>query len=61
VQAFSCHDVRRTFITHLLSSGADLATVQKMAGHRQVTTTTLYDMRGEEAQVKAAEMIQLPI
>jgi len=61
VKPFSCHDCRRSFITHLLDSGAGLATVQKMAGHRQVTTTVLYDRRGEEAQVRAAALIQLPV
>jgi len=60
VSEFSCHDLRRSFITHLLDAGADFAVVQKMAGHKQVSTTLLYDKRGEEAQVKAEMLLGVP-
>src|SRR5579884_3114674 len=58
VRPFSCHDLRRSFITHLLEAGVDIALVQRIAGHRQVSTTVLYDLRGEEAKVKAMELLR---
>ena len=44
-RGYSAHSMRATFITTALENGASLEDVQKAAGHRDPSTTKLYDRR----------------
>ncbi len=53
----SPHDLRRTFITRLLSQNVDINTVRQMAGHASISTTTIYDKRDHEFMQQAAAIL----
>ena len=53
-RGYSAHSMRATFITTALENGAQLEDVEKAAGHRDPSTTKLYDRRGYNPEKAAS-------
>lgn len=60
VTSLTPHDFRRTFISELLESGADLSIGSAIASHVDPRTTKRYDRRGEAAQKRAVDQLDVP-
>ena len=59
VSSFTPHDLRRTFATRLLESGADINTVRQAMGHASIITTQRYDKRDEHRVEEATRKVPL--
>ena len=53
----SCHDLRRSFVSHALAGGAPIADVARVAGHADPRTTAGYDRRADDALVGVADAL----
>lgn len=53
------HDLRRTFATRLIDKNVDIVTVKNLMGHANISTTALYDRRGEDTMRRAADLVDL--
>ena len=54
------HDCRRSFVSDLLESGADLSVAAGLAGHAKTDTTRRYDRRPEAAKQAAVRRLHVP-
>ena len=55
--AIGCHTFRATGITDYLAHDGKLEIAQRMAGHSNAKTTTLYDRRGDNITLDEVEKI----
>ena len=58
-EKFTPHDMRRTYISSLLANGVDISTVSKLAGHKSIITTQLYDKRGADSLKRAVNTLSV--
>ena len=56
---FKIHSFRRFFINELRKNHVDIATIQKLAGHRDIRTTEIYCNVSDEEKVRAIESIKV--
>lgn len=57
----SPHDLRRTFVSKLLATGADTIIVARLAGHSDPKTTAIYDRRADDAARQAVARLEFPL
>ncbi|MGB7291014.1 MAG: tyrosine-type recombinase/integrase [Thermodesulfobacteriota bacterium] len=57
LKGVSPHTLRHTFASHLVMSGVDLRTVQRLLGHRNINTTMVYSHLTEDHLARSVEKL----
>jgi site-specific recombinase XerD len=56
---FTPHSIRATTATLLLDAGVDIIKVKELLGHRNVTTTQIYDKRRRSTSESASHLLAI--
>jgi integrase len=56
---YTPHSLRATTATLLLDAGVDITKVQKLLGHRHITTTQIYDKRRRATSESASHDVPI--
>ena len=59
IEDATLHSLRHTFASHLVMAGVDLATVSKLLGHRDISTTMIYSHLSPDHLQQAVEKLRL--
>ena len=59
IENATLHSLRHTFASHLVMAGVDLATVSKLLGHRDISTTMIYSHLSPDHLQQAVEKLRL--
>lgn len=57
LKGVSPHTLRHTFASHLVMSGVDLRTVQRLLGHKNISTTMMYSHLTEDHLARGVEKL----
>lgn len=61
VTGLRLHDLRRSFASHLLSSGVDLISLQRLLGHKSLKSTTTYARVATSSLARSSEFAAIKI
>ena len=61
IENATLHSLRHTFASHLVMAGVDLATVSKLLGHKDISTTMIYSHLSPNHLQQAVEKLRLII